>query len=156
MAVDQEQDVDEDEEDWLADVEEADDEIEQTANEDLSLEDICKGELESYIAAPRLKLNKSNDPLIWWKENQTTYPILAQLARIYLAVQATSAPSERIFSAAEQILSKSRARMTPAMAGKLFYVNRNWSWYFNQMSLEEALEGVEQEVDEQKCRHNQY
>jgi hypothetical protein len=37
-----------------------------------------------------------DDPLEWWKKNQLKYPYLARLAYFYLAVPATSAPSERI------------------------------------------------------------
>ena len=36
------------------------------------------------------------DPLEWWKKDQSKYPYLARLACLYLAVPATSAPSERI------------------------------------------------------------
>jgi hypothetical protein len=36
------------------------------------------------------------DPLERWKKNQLKYPYLARLACLYLAVPATSAPSERI------------------------------------------------------------
>jgi hypothetical protein len=44
------------------------------------------------------------DPLAWWKGNERKFPILAKLARMYLAIQATSAPSERIFSVASRII----------------------------------------------------
>jgi hypothetical protein len=37
-----------------------------------------------------------NDALAWWKRNDSKYPLLAPLAHEYLAIPATSAPSERI------------------------------------------------------------
>ena len=40
------------------------------------------------------------DTLEWWGENEKRYPNLSPLARKYLAIPATSAPSERAFSAA--------------------------------------------------------
>ena len=40
------------------------------------------------------------DPLSWWKREQHSFPILAQLARKYLYVCGTSVPSERLFSQA--------------------------------------------------------
>nr|XP_023696970.1 zinc finger BED domain-containing protein 1-like [Paramormyrops kingsleyae] len=43
------------------------------------------------------------DPLAYWKGNQTSFPELAQLACQYLAIPASSAPVERIFSAAGSI-----------------------------------------------------
>ena len=40
------------------------------------------------------------DPLDWWRTQTETYRRLSHLARAVLAIPATSAPSERIFSAA--------------------------------------------------------
>jgi len=42
----------------------------------------------------------TGNTLVWWKRNSILYPNLAALARKYLAIQATSASSERIFSSA--------------------------------------------------------
>ena len=38
------------------------------------------------------------NPLCWWKETAFCYPILSHLARKYLAIPATSAPSKRAFN----------------------------------------------------------
>jgi hAT family C-terminal dimerisation region len=46
------------------------------------------------------------DVIDWWKVNEVRYPILAMVARRNLAVQATSAESERDFSAAGLVTSK--------------------------------------------------
>lgn len=40
------------------------------------------------------------DPISWWKQNSTKYPLLSVLVRRYLAIPATSVPLERIFSSA--------------------------------------------------------
>ena len=61
--------------------------------------------------------------LKWWKEHQSLYRILAMLARIYLPVQGTSAPSERIFSVTSRVVSDKRASLNPELAGKLLYVS---------------------------------
>ena len=47
-----------------------------------------------------------NDPLQWWKVNYHRFPILAEVARRVLAIPATSAQPESLFSAAGQIVSK--------------------------------------------------
>lgn len=58
--------------------------------------------------------------------NQSNYPLLATLARMYLAVQATSAPSERVFSIASRVVSKLRAQLDPKVAGQLLFLHSNW------------------------------
>ena len=71
----------------------------------------------------------TGNPLLWWKRNSILYPNLAALARKYLAIQATSASSERIFSRASLIISNLRTRLDPKIAGKIFYVSENLKWY---------------------------
>jgi len=46
------------------------------------------------------------DPLQWWATNKRTFPHLAKMARCYLAVTATSVPSERAFSRGGSIVTK--------------------------------------------------
>ena len=75
------------------------------------------------------------------------FPILSQLARIYLPIQATSAPSERIFSQAELIIREKRNRLGPEISGKLLYLKMNWDQVL-QMSLREVIEeDVEDEIE---------
>ena len=38
------------------------------------------------------------DPFEWWFENQKKFPILYKITRKYLGIPATSMPSERLFS----------------------------------------------------------
>ena len=53
-----------------------------------------------------------NDPLKWWKENGAKYPYVANIARKYLAIPATSAPSEQACSRLARILSLQRAGLS--------------------------------------------
>jgi hypothetical protein len=69
------------------------------------------------------------DPLVWWKEKQFHFPILSKLARKYLCIPATEAPSERIFSTASLLLSKYRNRMDPELAGRMVFIKKNFEWY---------------------------
>lgn len=45
---------------------------------------------------------KNENPLKWWKENEASFPTFTILAKCYLSMPATSTPSERLFSVAEQ------------------------------------------------------
>ena len=55
--------------------------------------------------------------------------MLASLARIVLCITATSAPSERIFSTANLIISKKRARLDPETAGDIIFLHDTIDWY---------------------------
>jgi hypothetical protein len=65
-------------------------------------------ELGSYFEG---SVGKEVDPLSWWSENQKRFPILSRMARDYLAIPATSAPSERLFSQAGRTISEQRNRL---------------------------------------------
>ena len=73
------------------------------------------------------------DALEWWKLNESRFPHLALLAKKYLSIQATSAPSERIFSKAGRIISDLRTRLNSTISGMLMYLSENWDWYDIQM-----------------------
>ena len=60
-------------------------------------------ELDLYKSSTRLDFEE--DPLIWWKHNCLKLPIMSQLARKYLCVCATSTSSERLFSAAGNVVT---------------------------------------------------
>jgi len=56
--------------------------------------------------------NGYNNPLDWWRIKADKYPNVWKLARCVLPIPATSAPSERVFSAAANIVNKKRKRTT--------------------------------------------
>ncbi|EKM74026.1 hypothetical protein AGABI1DRAFT_18104, partial [Agaricus bisporus var. burnettii JB137-S8] len=43
--------------------------------------------------------------IMWWREHETTYPRLSQVARDHLCIPASSVDVERIFSKARIVLS---------------------------------------------------
>ena len=51
-------------------------------------------EIERYLVIAQIQGNQ--DPLKWWDVNKGQFPILAQLARKYLSIQATSRVSKRV------------------------------------------------------------
>ena len=68
-----------------------------------------------HMAHPRTKKEKK-------------YPIHAnlKLARRYLCIPATSAPSERVFSAAGLTIAKDRASLNPETADALIFLHESW------------------------------
>ena len=63
--------------------------------------------------------------LQFWKDNQGTLGVLSNVARRFLAVPLSSAPSERLFSAAGNIVSKRRCSLNPKTAEALVFLHDN-------------------------------
>ena len=71
--------------------------------------DEVKAEIESYKREELL--SQDDDPLQWWSKKKDKYPLLANLAKKYLCVPATSVEAERTFSALGLLLTKQRLHM---------------------------------------------
>lgn len=82
-------------------------------------------EIESYLSSPYNTKEKSENTLSWWSANQKQFPNIAKLARKYLAIPATSVPSERIFSLAGTLVSKKRAALKPENLDLLVFLKQN-------------------------------
>jgi len=67
-------------------------------------------EMEKYLTSPCITEDKN--PLEFWNMHQQEFPALAALAQRYLAVPATSAPVERLFSIGGRIFRPDRCRLT--------------------------------------------
>lgn len=63
--------------------------------------------------------------LKWWKANESVYPRHARLARRYLAIPASSAPCERLFSTGGRVLEKRRATLKPSTARAIVFLHDN-------------------------------
>ena len=61
--------------------------------------------------------------MLWWKRNQGCFPVVAVVARQILAIPVTSAPSERLFSLAGHLLSKTRNSLGTDVVQALTFVN---------------------------------
>lgn len=82
-----------------------------------------RNEVLMYFGEQCIARDKS--PLQWWKENAARFPNLAVLAKSYLSVPATSTPSERLFSAAGNIVIKKRASLTSEHVDMLTFLHSN-------------------------------
>ena len=68
------------------------------------------------------------EPLAYWK-NHTHFPILSMMARDYVAIQATSASSERTFSRAKHVITETRTRLGSHPIESLMCL-RSWQNFF--------------------------
>lgn len=70
-------------------------------------------ELERYLEFP---IDEEIDPLLWWQAHSTEFPIVSEMARDFLTIQATSVASEQAFSVAGNTITKTRNRLLPETA----------------------------------------
>jgi len=80
--------------------------------------------LKTYFDLPRLNTSKI-DVLEWWKAQQRYLPLLAECARKYHCIPASSAPSERLFSASGNLVSQKRSSLNPKNVHMLLYLQEN-------------------------------
>ncbi|EXX55558.1 hypothetical protein RirG_224410 [Rhizophagus irregularis DAOM 197198w] len=80
-------------------------------------------EVERYLVM--VQAQNDQDPLKWWDVNKGQFPILAQLGRKYLSIQATSGASERVFSDAGLIMSAKRTSIKEDLFEALIFLKRN-------------------------------
>lgn len=71
-------------------------------------------------------LRKDSDPRCWWQTvGSFRCPSLAKLCLKYLAIPATSVPSERAFSVAGEVVSAKRERLLPDHMEQLVFLHDN-------------------------------
>jgi hypothetical protein len=86
-------------------------------------------ELEKYLALP---VDEEIDPLLWWQAHSSEFPILSEMARDYLTIQATSVASEQMFSVAGNAVTKTRNRLLPETTRACLCV-KSWGSEFNDI-----------------------
>lgn len=72
-----------------------------------------------------LHIMTSEDPIMWWWNRRDVYPHLSELALSYLYTQASSTPSERVFSTSGDTISPERSRILPEKADMLIVFQKN-------------------------------
>ncbi|XP_063745957.1 E3 SUMO-protein ligase ZBED1-like isoform X2 [Eleginops maclovinus] len=89
----------------------------------LSLAQKVDQEIQFYKSLPSIPCRDS--AALWWWNKQDTLPLLSGLAENYLCVQASSTPSERVFSTAGDTISPERSRILPEKADMLIFLQKN-------------------------------
>lgn len=80
-------------------------------------------EIKYFIREP--PLHPDSSALEWWRRNHDRFPRLAELARKFMCVPATSVPSERVFSTSGSIVNKQRCSLKPENVDMLVFLNKN-------------------------------
>ena len=70
-------------------------------------------------------LDIEDDPLKFWKDNEAEYPRLVKYTNTYLAIQASSAAVERLFSIRCKVFRPDRCRLKDETFEKLMMIRRN-------------------------------
>lgn len=86
-------------------------------------ESVSEHEVDAYFAEK--VVSRLTNPLEWWKNNESRFPLIAVIAKSFLCVPVTSTPSERVFSKAGLIVSKLRSNLKPKNVNALLFLNKN-------------------------------
>ncbi|XP_078401208.1 E3 SUMO-protein ligase ZBED1-like [Cetorhinus maximus] len=80
-------------------------------------------ELNNFKSQKVLELGK--DPLVWWSDRVALFPTLSKLLQKYWCIPATSIPSQRLFSAAGNLVNAKRNQLAPAEVDRLLFLYEN-------------------------------
>ena len=89
-----------------------------------SLKSNIEHELVTYKSEDSMPLN--SDPLLWWRNHESKYPLLATLAKKYLCIPATSVASERVFSTAGDLVTAQRSCLSCDQIDRLVFLKKNF------------------------------
>jgi len=107
----------------------ADEDMETAPDTTPTTDQILDAEITAYKADKGQPMFGKDDgfynPLEWWRIHFCKYPNIWKLASCILAIPATSAPSERVFSAATNIVNKKRVRLKPETLDLLIFLRGN-------------------------------
>lgn len=78
---------------------------------------------QNYLGEPLLRYDLC--PFEWWKSHEKKYPLLAQIAKKYLCIPATSVSSERCFSTAGNVVTPKRSCLSTENVNLLVFLYQN-------------------------------
>ena len=87
---------------------------------------------------------EQTDILKYWSTKQYQYPTIARIARDHLAIPATSAASERVFSNGSDIITKKRNRLSPSTIRYLLCL-RDWGQLLDSIDSDDEQADNEME-----------
>ena len=102
-------------------------------------------QIHAYLS--QKPVDSSESPYIYWERNKLLFPTLAATAAKFLCAPSTSVDSERLFSAASNIMDKKRNRLGGARAEKLIFLKKNLPMFLN---IEKELQELQEKQDSQE------
>lgn len=82
-------------------------------------------EIEEYFEAAKSS-DLSVEVTNWWGMNESKFPSIAKLARLVLAIPATSAAPESAFSISSCVITAKRSSISPYRASQVLFVHDNF------------------------------
>jgi hypothetical protein len=80
-------------------------------------------EVVEYLSEDKIPFTQC--PFNWWLNKKNKYPVLAKMARVFLAIPATSTSSERLFSDAGNLITSKRSRIDSELFKRMMFLKRN-------------------------------
>jgi hypothetical protein len=80
-------------------------------------------EFKSYI---NIAYNSNCDSFNWWQQNENEFPSLTKLTKKYLSISSTSVSSERIFSTADNLITKKCSALNHYLVNKLAFLKKKF------------------------------
>ena len=103
-------------------------------------------ELSAYFSKQSSPaLGTQEDPLAWWKDNTSKFPLISHVAGALLGAPATSAPSEPLFSQSGMIVTPRRSRLLADRLEQLMFLRGSWfagEKYTNEKAKVEKAEAI--------------
>jgi hypothetical protein len=117
------------------------------------ISDIDK-ELDRWLRSDRAD-RTDLDILDYWKSKETDFPLLARVAKKYYGIPITSASSERLFSAAGNVITSSRTLLNTDKAEQLIFIHDNFWLLEPFMDSWKVMTDKEKEEEQQRLAATQ-
>ena len=92
---------------------------------DEPVDNLEKAERQLAVFFTEEPTGMETDVLAWWKVHSDRFPLLAPVARKFLAIPGSSVPSKSVFSAAGAIVTKTRSSLHPWNVDALIFLRKN-------------------------------
>jgi len=86
---------------------------------------VAKSELEFYLEENKLPRVENYDDIGYWKQNESRFPVLFQMARDILAIPLSTVASESAFSVGGRVLDAYRSSLRPETVESIICL-RDW------------------------------